>query len=51
MEVLDPLFGVVALEEDMDQSQERLRDVEWVNKSECWLGLLHVRKVSSLNFE
>jgi len=30
METLDPLFGEVALEEDMDQSQDRIRDDEWV---------------------
>jgi hypothetical protein len=30
METLDPLFGEVALEDNMDQSQDRIRDDEWV---------------------
>jgi len=30
METLDPLFGEFALEEDMDQSQDRPRVDEWV---------------------
>jgi hypothetical protein len=30
METLDSLFGEVALEDDMDQSQDRLRVDEWV---------------------
>ena len=30
METLDPIFGEVALEKDMDQSQDRIRDDERV---------------------